>query len=222
MLFKAEEGVRGSWSGEGSGGRVRAPGPVPRLWTGPLVGLSVIPSPRGATWSGATRVGRGERDQTEGGDHATDAVMTCTITRPPRVRGCSRRRGSGRLRQAADVVIAQAEEDQHDQLAGRCHDTDVAAPAFPDPVAGLPEAGVTALHGLDRGPADQPRALFGDPAAMHGSVGLAMLRVQPGPAGQLRRPREPSDLADLGDEHRRQDGPDPGNGLDREIARVEP
>jgi hypothetical protein len=60
------------------------------------------------------------------------------------------------------VVIAQAVEDQPDQLAGRGDDSDVAAAPGRDPVAGLAEAGVSgkALHGLDRGPADQPGALF--------------------------------------------------------------
>ena len=64
--------------------------------------------------------------------------------------------------QAADVVIAQAVEHQRDQLPGGGDDADVAAAAFADPVAGLPEAGVRghALHGLDRGPAHQPAALF--------------------------------------------------------------
>ena len=41
------------------------------------------------------------------------------------------------------------------------------------------------VAGLDRGPAHQLRALLGDPAAVHGGVGLAVPRSQPGPAGQL-------------------------------------
>jgi len=98
------------------------------------------------------------------------------------------RTSSGRLRQAADVVIAQTVIDPHDQLASRGHDTDVTAAALFDPVACLPETGMRAevLHCFDRGPADQPRALFGDPPAVHGGVGLAVSRGQPSPASQLR------------------------------------
>ena len=48
--------------------------------------------------------------------------------------------------------------------------------------------GPDALHGLDRGPADQPAALLGDPAAVHGGVGLVVLRGQPRPRRQLRGP----------------------------------
>jgi hypothetical protein len=43
---------------------------------------------------------------------------------------------------------------------------------------------------------------------------------QPGPAGQLRRPVEPIDVADLGDEHRGYGRPDSGDGLDRLVAGV--
>src|SRR3712207_2407950 len=46
------------------------------------------------------------------------------------------------------------------------------------------------------------------------------VRGQPGPRGQLRRTLEPADIADLGDKHRRQDRPDPGARLDRQVARV--
>jgi hypothetical protein len=73
------------------------------------------------------------------------------------------------------VVIAQAVEHQRGQLAGGSDDADVAAPPGPDLVAGLPEAGVRghALHGLDRGPSHESGALLGDPAAVHGGIGLA-------------------------------------------------
>jgi len=70
------------------------------------------------------------------------------------VRRCSR---CGRRCPGYDTSATprQAVEDQHDQLAGRGHDTDVGAPALADPVADLSETGVPAdaLHGLDRGPA---------------------------------------------------------------------
>ena len=68
--------------------------------------------------------------------------------------------------------------------------------------------GPTRLNGLDRRPAHQPGALLGDPAAVHVGVGLVVLGGQPGPAGQLRQRCEPGDVADLGDEHRPQHGPD--------------
>jgi hypothetical protein len=45
-----------------------------------------------------------------------------------------------------------------------------------------------------------------------------MGRGQPGPGGQLFGAAEAGDIADLGDEHRREDRPDPGNLLDREVA----
>jgi len=66
------------------------------------------------------------------------------------------------------------------------------------------------LDRLDRGPAHQPGALLGDPAAVHVGVGLVMLGSQPGPAGQLRRRREPGHLADLGDDTAPRVGPIPG------------
>ena len=85
-----------------------------------------------------------------------------------------------------------------------------------------PRSGVAghALHGLDRGPAHQPAALLGDPAAVHGGVGLVVFRGQPGPGGQLLRAAEAGDVADLGDEHRGQHRPHPGDLLDRAIAGV--
>ena len=74
--------------------------------------------------------------------------------------------------------------------------------------------------GFDRGPADQPRALLGDRAAPHDGVGLVMLGCQPGPRTQLARPREAGDVTDLRHEQRREDPPDPVDGLDRPIARM--
>jgi len=61
---------------------------------------------------------------------------------------------------------------------------------------------------------------LGDPATVHGGVGLAVARGQPGPAGQLRGAGEPGDVTDLGDEHRREHRADPGNGLDRGVAGI--
>src|SRR4029453_4732332 len=96
------------------------------------------------------------------------------------------------------------------QLAGGGHDADVASAAGTDLVAELAQGGVRAdpLDGLDRGPADQPAALFGDPSAVHGGFGLVVFGGQPGPAGQVRGPVEAGDVADLGDEHGGQDRPD--------------
>ena len=47
-----------------------------------------------------------------------------------------------------------------------------------------------------------------------------MARGQPGPRAQMARGGEPGDVADLGDEHRRPDRADPGDGLDRPIPVV--
>jgi hypothetical protein len=60
------------------------------------------------------------------------------------------------------MVIAQAVEHQGNQFAGGGDDTDVGAAPGADTVADLTVAGVRtdALHGLDRGPADQPGTLF--------------------------------------------------------------
>ncbi|MGW5240047.1 hypothetical protein ACWEOW_14035 [Monashia sp. NPDC004114] len=55
--------------------------------------------------------------------------------------------------------------------------TNVAAAARGEPLAQSADLGVRAdpLDGFDRGPADQPEALFGDRAAMDVGVGLALL-----------------------------------------------
>jgi hypothetical protein len=47
-----------------------------------------------------------------------------------------------------------------------------------------------------------------------------MLGRQPGPAPQLRGGTEPADVADLGEEHRRQDRPDAGQLLQRDVAGI--
>jgi len=72
----------------------------------------------------------------------------------------------------------------------------------------------------DGRPADQPGTLFGDPTAVHMSVGLVVLRRQTGPAGQLLGAGEPDDVADLGDEHRTQGRPHTGDGEYRPVPGV--
>jgi hypothetical protein len=47
-----------------------------------------------------------------------------------------------------------------------------------------------------------------------------MFRGQPGPGGQLLGSTEAGDVADLGDEHRGQDRPDPRDLLDRLVAGI--
>jgi len=61
---------------------------------------------------------------------------------------------------------------------------------------------------------------LGDPAAVHGGVGLVVFGGQPGPRGQLFGPPEASDVADLGDEYRGQHRPDPRDLQERPIAGV--
>jgi hypothetical protein len=61
---------------------------------------------------------------------------------------------------------------------------------------------------------------LGDPAAVHGGVGLVVARGQPGPRGELGGPGEATDVADLGDEHRGQHRPDPRDLLDRHVPGV--
>ena len=77
-----------------------------------------------------------------------------------------------------------------------------------------------ALHGFDRSPADQPRALFGDPAAVHLRVGLVVFRCQSSPTCQLRWLAEAADVPDLGNKHRAEYWADPRNGLNGLIAGV--
>jgi hypothetical protein len=61
---------------------------------------------------------------------------------------------------------------------------------------------------------------LGDPTAVHGGVGLVVFRGQPGPGGQLLGSVEAGDVADLGDEHRGQDRPDPRDLLDGLVAGI--
>jgi hypothetical protein len=51
-------------------------------------------------------------------------------------------------------------------------------------------------------------------------VGFVVLGRQPGPRRELGGLGEPGDIADLGDEHRAQDRPDPGQLLHRDIAGI--
>jgi hypothetical protein len=146
---------------------------VPGWWTGPAVEGCRSSLRRADRRHGAVRQARDGRDQSDGaitpsrlGDH--DSKRSAPTARS----GCSRHPGpgvcpgaglsAGSGGQAADVVIAQAVEHQTGQFAGGGDDADVATPPRSDPVADLPEAGVRgdALHGLDRGPPDQPGALL--------------------------------------------------------------
>ena len=160
---------------------------------------------------------RGGRDQSKGsitpswlGDH------DCHDLRPPRSLAGSRCSGSSG--QTTDVMVAQAVEHQPGQLAGGGDHTDVAATTLPDPVSVLPEQGMTgyALHGLDRGPAHQPAALFicgigvvksrgtNRAAACSWSSPVAVGRVGAGPGSRLGR--QPDRVAAAGPGCRRRSG----------------
>jgi hypothetical protein len=73
------------------------------------------------------------------------------------------------------------------------------------------------LAGLDRGPAHQGGALFGDRGAADGGVGLAMVWGEPCPAGQILGTGEPVNLTDLGDKDRSEGRSDPADLLDHPI-----
>ena len=89
-----------------------------------------------------------------------------------------RRRG-----EAADLAVAQPVVDECQQVAGGGDAADVATPPGTDVCFDRGDLGVTdgAGDGFDRRPAQQPRALFGDPAAGDVAVGLAVAWGQPGP-----------------------------------------
>src|SRR3954452_18489293 len=158
--------------------------------------MSVIPSPRrwaawscAAGWSGwagpikwGDRAGAGGQT-TNGPLPSRNGGQTQSGPRP--TEGWWSRRGL--WLQAADLAVAQRVVDHFDQVTRGGGDADVAAAALPDLVASLTGAAVFAgaLRGLDRGPSDQHTALLGDPAAVHGGVGLVVFRGQSGPAGQL-------------------------------------
>ena len=67
--------------------------------------------------------------------------------------------------QGAHVTVAQRVEDELQLAPGRGHGADVAAAAVGDPLPQDPghSAGGEILDRLDRRPADQAGALFGDP-----------------------------------------------------------
>ena len=70
--------------------------------------------------------------------------------------------------EAADVVVAQRVVDEFELLAGCGDDADPGAAAGGDLVAERSEPGVLGqpLNRFDGGPANQSRALLGDPAAL--------------------------------------------------------
>ena len=109
-------------------------------------------------------------------------------------------------------MVSQGVEDQFELSSGGGDHSDVAAAPLAHLIADAADhAGVGQdLDGLDRGPANQPGILFGDPTAVHVLVGLVVLGCQSGPAGQ-----EAVHAPDLGDEHCSQDRTDPRDGLHR-------
>jgi hypothetical protein len=113
------------------------------------------------------------------------------------------------------MVVPQRVEHVLDLLASGGDHTDVAAAAGTDSVADRPDpAGPRQdLYRLDRGPSDQPGALFGDSAAVHMGVGLVVFGGQAGPAGQLLCRAEPGHVCDL-----RLRTPPPGPARSREYA----
>ena len=183
----------------------------PRLVDRPRVGLSVIPSPRWAAWSAATGSRwagsiRGATTPVTGGHDLPRPAPTTSRARlmPPR---CSRRcrPGGGCVRRAARRRPARSARRAaattpmlRPRRAPTCSRT-------------APEPGVRGhpLHGLDRGPAHQPApCLVIRPRCTVVSDSWCF-GVSPAQRGQLRGPVEPGDVADLGDEHRRQHRPDP-------------
>ena len=103
--------------------------------------------------------------------------------------GCAGR-VSSRLGQATDVSVAQAVVDEGEKLACRGDPADGTASVLGDTVMERGDGGgaTLAAHGLDRRPAHQPRALFGDMPAMHMGVGLAVAWGEPRPRAQLGGP----------------------------------
>jgi len=121
------------------------------------------------------------------------------------------------------MVIAQPVEDQLELSSGRSHRTDIAvAAAMRHLVSDRADATGRRqdFHRFDRRPPHQTRALLGDVPAVNGGVGLVISRSQPCPTRQLGRAVETMYITDLGDEHRRQHGPDAGDLLDRGVAGV--
>ena len=149
-------------------------------------GLSVIPSPRwwrhggvrGAAVGGVNQRGRPR----QGGGHDLHDP------RPPGSGGCSRRRRSGAAVQARGCGGHAGRRTRARAARGRRRPHRCCGPGGRATRSRICPRRVCAgqrLHRLDRGPADQPGALLGDPPAVHGGVGLVVLRGQPGPGGQL-------------------------------------
>ena len=165
-------------------------------------------------WSGAVAT----RGVNQEGDHAvggSDKIATAHGLRPE----CSRRPV---WVERTDVAVAQPVVDQREQFACRGDLGDVLAAASFDTVLVGGDLGcrLVPLHRLDRRPADQFGALFGDMPAVHDGVGLAVAWGQPGPGAQLGGPGEAVHVTDLGDEHRRQHRSDTGYLLDGLIAAI--
>jgi hypothetical protein len=122
----------------------------------------------------------------------------------------------------AKTVCVHSVVHEGEKFAGRGDPGDVAAPALGDtPVGGFDvAAGVVLRDGLDRGPAQQPRALFGDRAAVDLGVGLAVTGGHARPRTQPLGRGETADVANLGHEHRPERRADPVEGLDGPVAGI--
>ena len=177
-----------------------APSPVPRLWTLPY-GVSVIPSPRPAAWSA---VRQHDRRVNQRGRPRQRGVMTITTRADRETSVITPRqlawRGVGR----GDHVTHRRPSRPAPARQQRCRCCGRGGPRH-GPVRRQPGPLLSPLDCFYRGPADQPAALLGDPAPVHGGVGLVVLRRQPRPRRQLGGSIEPVHVTDLGDEHRPQD-----------------
>ncbi len=124
--------------------------------------------------------------------------------------------------QAADLSVAQAPVDEGEKLAGRGHDTDLAATALGDAVVVNLELGAAPLplDSLDGSPAHQAAALFGDVAPLDGRIRLPVAGDEPGPGGQAVGAAEAVNVADLGHEDGPQHRAHPGDPLDHPVAIV--
>ena len=90
---------------------------------------------------------------------------------------------SYRVGEAAELAVAQPVEDQGEEVSGGGDAADVATSAGSDTGFDRGDLGVAYGAGdrFDSGPAQQARALFGDPATGDVTVGLAVAWGQPGP-----------------------------------------
>lgn len=89
--------------------------------------------------------------------------------------------GSRRLAQTADLAVAHAVVHEVQQLASDRDSRLVLAAALGDAVVVADQLGATAgvRDRLDGRPPNQAAALLGGPAAVHGGVGLVVLRCRP-------------------------------------------